>query len=199
MDVKCDNAVVSGISEGTAFNWQARLCDFNLAILDVSQQRQYAPDQLLGTPDYYPPEMVNADSIHRDNVFKIDIWCWGMLLWQVMVDNGMPPDDTNSPYLNENGEPIPRTHLHDMKMRSNFNNLVVDSCTKHLRDQYEGEEGLLIPLVRDLLQQSLQTDAADRPTASELLEQSVKQLEELMPLYDTSQTQAIKIVSVNER
>jgi serine/threonine protein kinase len=188
MDVKCDNAVVSGISEGTALNWQARLCDFNLAILDVSQQRQYSPDQLLGTPMYYPPEIMNANIVGRDNMFKIDIWCWGMLLWQVMVDNGISPDDdTNSPYLDENDKPISRTQLHDMKLRNNFNEIVAHSCTKRLTDQYEGEEGLLIPLVRDLLQQSLQNDATDRPTASELLDQSVKQLEELMPKYDTKQ------------
>ena len=47
-------------------------------------------DRLLGTDFYRPPELAKPGSMFDGKIAnRFDIWCWGMLLWEVLLDGSL--------------------------------------------------------------------------------------------------------------
>ncbi|KAI9149042.1 Dual specificity protein kinase shkC [Paramyrothecium foliicola] len=180
-DVKCDNVVVSTTDEGTARNWRARLCDFNLSILRVSSLENYTTEDVKGTPLYTAPELLLQGKVSSEDVFKTDVYSWGLLLWEVVIDGGARIENAPHPFIDEHGQLVSEEVLQDAKSKGKIHEIAAASCKKYLLSLYGASQSHLIELIQQLIHKTLQKQAGDRSTASDLLDFVTSELQEIQP------------------
>lgn len=172
-DIKVHNVLVFDSGVSTAESWSVKLSDFGNSILlaNGSTSNQTVPDHIQGTPFYSPPEIDNASpNLTVGTVKAIDIWCWGLLMWQVVIGGGS--------FISEEGEEIDDSIMETLRRR----NLVADtawkSCSKYIRANHFNEQGTFRESIMKALQAALLVDPARRPCAGELCESLQKLLDE---------------------
>lgn len=121
-----------------------------------------------GTRFYSPPELDDGPKLLTADHFKsIDIWCWGMLLWRVMIDG--------TEYKNEEGRLIESEHeMVILRRGREFSSLASNSCLEYLRRAHPSDRPLAFQICK-ILKATLDNDPLSRPRSTRLLEQ----LEEL--------------------
>ena len=139
---------------GTAQNWTARLSDFSHSI--VSDQFRPGNITAAGTKSYSPPES-GTPSDNFDTLKLSDIWCFGLLVWEVMLDGTLEKcaleEFLTKPQVTNQGR----------------NGTPVELCEHYLGEQHPRESSL-IGVVSSLLRQCLDEDLSSRPSANRLLE-----------------------------
>ncbi|KAF2825650.1 kinase-like protein [Ophiobolus disseminans] len=99
-DVKCDNALVHENSmAGTAENRQVKLSDFSHSIILDEHEGQLGvvTHMIRGTQLYRPPELCSGYQYPSIEAVKLsDIWCFGLMVWEVMMDGNYRANTASS-------------------------------------------------------------------------------------------------------
>jgi len=84
-DLKPENILITG--EGTDANpYSAVIIDFGISIMGSELDRQGNTRGLVGSPAFYPPEMLNQQSYSPE---KADLWSFGCVLLELVVGHIM--------------------------------------------------------------------------------------------------------------
>ena len=159
-DIKPDNALIFTSSQGTAQNWIAKLCDFSHSRLEIHEERRALySSEIGGTEKFFPPERYSSDAIPISNLPAIDVWCWGMLLWYILIDG-----DT---YKTLDGRELERESLRQEKQNGLIQGTAVKSCQSIYNEQQHNNHILSIAL--EALHRSLDYDPKKRAPARDLL------------------------------
>jgi serine/threonine protein kinase len=171
-DIKTENALIFENSTSTAQNWTAKLSDFGSSILHLNK---ITPDglsheELRGTRYYSPPELGSGPCrLPRDEVKSADIWCWGMLVWEVMI-NGF--DEFYYYYDHDHAlHRIDYAEMDELRRNGELNQKAVSSVASVLRQSYhtENDSHKLGSLILSILRSVLEKDPVQRPCANEIL------------------------------
>ena len=152
-------------SVSTAESWRVKLADFGNAILFTNQamSNERALNYIPGTPFYRPPEADNP-SLHVTvrTVTAIDIWGWGLLLWQVIIGGGN--------YVDEEGREINEEIMDTIRDQDSVAHVAWRSCSKFMRLNHFDEQPRFRAGLQSALLQSLSVEPSQRPTAVDLLD-----------------------------
>lgn len=167
LDIKLENTLVSEKDTDIVGDWIVKICDFDLSEINPTTAKApffsgYQP----GTNPYRPPELLSSPvAIPGCGVFSIDIWCWGMLLWMVLM-NGERDSEKECIHF-EDGSSISDAELQEKKLDGSLKDFAQDSCKRHLRQAHKTEHHLLEPIC-ELLARSLQLEPSRRATSGAL-------------------------------
>lgn len=115
----------------------------------------------VGTDLYSPPELNIIDvPLNTDELSKIDIWCWGMMLWEILVDGG--------PFTDVGGQMVEGYRMQELREEGTLAKAATAACRKFLEIHHSGERTMFNPVLK-VLEDALSTSAADRPSAASLL------------------------------
>lgn len=162
-DIKMENILIFNSFEANVENWQAKIADFGHAILDLENvQEGLVSKEVVGTPLYRPPELeTRIKRLPPNSIASADIWCWGMLLWRVMIDG--------THYFDEHGDRLLDQQMHDSKARLDFASNTSRCVMQYLNRRYSRQDAALIQLICNLLEDTLAKDPISRPSAEDLL------------------------------
>lgn len=120
-------------------------------------------DLIRGTPLYRAPELdcLSSGLTAIEGPSAIDIWAWGMLLWEVINDG--------EAYKNQNDAQILPDQMHRLRETANVGNLASRVCLARIRNRHIEEHGSIRQVFMDALQSTLQSDPLKRPSAVTLL------------------------------
>lgn len=158
-DIKCKNVLIFKNTEGNFENYTARLSDFSHS--KIGGQKTYSSGDICGTLLYCPPELLDRESMFQEtHLPSIDIWCWGMLVWEVITDGHAfeDPDD----------QPLDPTKFEWIKKHGKTQDRAFETINDYIEQNY-AETTYLKALFLDCVKRSLATDAAHRWKASDLL------------------------------
>ncbi|KAH7227279.1 kinase-like domain-containing protein, partial [Fusarium solani] len=79
-DVKCENVLVFQQDDGS---FKAKLIDFGFSVL-LAEHEPGACIRVGGTQPFTPPEATHL--LEREALIYTDYFCFGMLVWQVLLD-----------------------------------------------------------------------------------------------------------------
>jgi serine/threonine protein kinase len=159
-DIKPDNILVFKSDQGTGENWTAKLCDFSNSRVGIHGSDDAFKPDIIGTEKYCPPELVLQDARVPSSNFKaIDVWCWGMLLWYVLLDG--------EPYCASHGSEFTTDQIQKLKMDCSLGDRALEYCKAVLYEQ-QHEPGL-VEVILDSLSDALQHSPEKRPTSEFLL------------------------------
>ena len=109
-----------------------------------------------------------TETLSVDDPTGIDIWSWGMLLWE-MINDGEAYKDRNDALI-----------LPDMMQRFRENGevgkLACDVCLARIKKRHIEERGSIRRVVLEALQDALRADPSARPSALALLSRLQKSL-----------------------
>ncbi|KAF2495498.1 kinase-like protein [Lophium mytilinum] len=162
-DIKCENALVFNTEKGTAENWRVKLSDFGHAILNMQGKGSsgFTRREVIGTDFYSPPELSSAEAvIDVANMKSVDVWCWGLLMWRVLID-GME-------YSDAEGHQIDPGAMRALREQGNIAATAKDACKNYL-NLHHSREGAALSSIVGILVDALSHNAADRPDALSLL------------------------------
>jgi serine/threonine protein kinase len=148
----------------TAESWIAKLSDFGHSTLGLHGDGDGEDEQLhqamVGTRFFSPPELDGRPiALFKENFERIDIWCWGMLLWRVMIE------DTE--YLDSNGQKI-EDRMIMLRQKPTFAKMASQSCRRYLSSFHEHERPLTYRIC-EILRRALDYDPLSRPSSRDLL------------------------------
>lgn len=153
--MKCENVLVYDTQEGgTTDNYRAKLTDFSLSVTDLSDTDESGllKQGLSGTPSYRPPELGQGSrNLEPSQARLVDAWCWGMLLWRVMIDGQGYIDETK----NLEREALGIEDIEDLHKDDRLAGVATISVQKHLFTYHASENPGIINLVCSLLRQIL--------------------------------------------
>jgi len=162
-DIKCENALVFKTENGTAENWRVKISDFSHSILNMEGKtpNKFTRREVLGTNLYSPPELNDAEAILEvANMKSVDIWCWGMLMWKVMIDG--------ADYTDADGRKINRDEMQTLREHDRMATTAKDACKKYL-NAHHSREGTSFNIILGVLSDALCPNASNRPNAPSLL------------------------------
>lgn len=136
-DIKVDNALVFTDDPGIAESWRAKLCDFGYAFLS---SRDSANHEVLGDRLYQAPELdARSRTLSRQPFPSLDVWSWGMLVWQVMIDG--------KPY-EYRGQALDENLMYQYRAENRVSAIASYSCTQWLMREHP-QEGVVAHAVID--------------------------------------------------
>lgn len=162
-DIKCENALVFKTENGTAENWRVKISDFGHSILNMEGKTpdEFTRREVLGTDFYSPPELNDAEAILEvANMKSVDIWCWGLLMWKVMIDG--------ADYAYADGPEINRDEMQTLREHDRMATTAKDACEKYL-NAHHSRESTGFSTILGVLLDALCPNASDRPNAPSLL------------------------------
>lgn len=175
-DIKAENVLIFRSDRGTGQNWTAKICDFSRSQLDIRSTDPRLPvKDFIGTLQYSPPELSKPQDLVTGDPIKlefIDVWCWGMLLWYVLMD-GMPYFIQIPPEAESLEERLKR--LQSKKISGDLKNIAIEECRQFLQEQYH-DYGI-VPVILESLSETLECDPDKRPNAEDLLKKICKRPE----------------------
>lgn len=116
---------------------------------------------MVGTRFFSPPELDNGmKSLATENLKRIDIWCWGMLLWRVMIEG--------TEYLDSDGQKIEEDQMIILRQQLTFSKIASQSCRRYLSSFHEHERPLVYQIC-EILRRTLDHDPLSRPSSRDLL------------------------------
>jgi serine/threonine protein kinase len=159
-DIKCENALVFKPEGSRADFWKVKLSDFGNSLVDVDY---YSPEDIIdvepiGTPLYIAPELQIPGHRRAKNLKAIDIWSWGLLLWEVVTSGARYTSTYNTSSVSIEDE---RTDLCTKGYKA---------CENFIRQFHFHERGELGPGILEALRLSLDPDPSSRPSATTLLQ-----------------------------
>ena len=158
-DLKTTNVLLSTGSDGELV---AKLSDFGCAV------HMLGPNENACLPGHSPPwdaPEASSESIPFKDLPKVDIYCWGLLLWRVMLDGRTPFDFHRLPTdsLDEGFQPffdkinvdakIEMAQSLKLEANDKFLKLVIGSVDR---------KGLDVKCLEDVLSISLRRDPSER-------------------------------------
>ena len=164
-DIKIQNALVFESSVSTAESWRIKLTDFGNALIvsGKSSIDQRVPDAIQDTPLYRAPEL---DKLEQDVVVgtlgAIDVWQFGMLLWQVIIEGDY--------YADGDGNEINAETMKTLRNQRLVGETAWTACSKFIRSNHFEEQAEFRQGVQSALQATLSTDPRERPEPSKLLD-----------------------------
>ena len=124
--------------------------------------RDFANREVLGDRLYQAPELdAQSTTIFSQPLPSIDVWSWGMLVWEVMIDG--KPYEYQEQALDENA-------MYQYRAENRISAIASYSCTQWLMREHPLEGGV-VQAVIDTLHQVLAPDPLLRPKAIEILNQ----------------------------
>ena len=161
-DIKCDNVLVFRTEISTGENWRAKITDFGHCELDIDD-RSMSEDVATysgGTEYYNPPELACPPQRVLVRFLKsVDIWCWGMLFWEVMV-NGAGFDPSRDDWLDE---------IQQLKERDRILETAKKKSQMFLNANHH-DEVKFFGTVSSALDHTLQPDPSQRSSAENILQ-----------------------------
>ncbi|KAF2829379.1 ankyrin [Ophiobolus disseminans] len=156
-DVKSNNVLVYTTATGTAENWTAKVIDFSHSVVHAQDSSTMTRrEQLPGTDLYRPPELTKPGTTFRGDIAdRVDVWCLGMLLWEVLLDGTLNVTQEHMQRLRNSGSVATYAH---------------DRCKTHLESHHRDEHGL-VSVVLNILDETLSEDPLLRQTAATLVPQ----------------------------
>ena len=116
-----------------------------------------------GTPLYQAPELdrrgIEPASI--GNPTAIDLWSWGMLLWEVIGDGEAYKDRTKAQILPD--------MMQRLRRSGEINSLAHQQCLSSIKEKHAEEHGDIKWIVLEALRETLNDDPEERPSALALL------------------------------
>lgn len=162
-DIKCQNVLVfNTLEDGSADGWKAKITDFSFSVSSLNDaDRDGRLDQPIhGTRLYRPPELDERDlHLTAKEAQAVDVWCWGMILWQVMITGLPSPEERDT--LEE--ETIVELRKNDC---DELQRVAINSIRRNYPDSTP--EFGLINFVCSLIQETLVRDPLSRPTIDNL-------------------------------
>jgi serine/threonine protein kinase len=146
----------------TAESWIAKLTDFGHSTLgldgDGEDERLY--QAMVGTRFFSPPELDGGPTaLSKEKFERIDIWCWGMLVWRVMIEG--------TEYLDSDGQKI-ENRMIMLRKKPTFSKMASQSCRQYLSSFHEHERPL-VHHICEILRRTLDYDPLSRPSSRDLL------------------------------
>lgn len=163
-DIKCDNALVFPKSaNGMAENWQVKISDFSHSIVSPTNSDNVSlkREAILGTDFYSPPEFDTPEIKHPERLKSADIWCFGVLLWEVMLDG--------TELLDSEKNVIDESMMRSLRKSGTLVDLAREQIDQYLQNQHLGESGL-VEATLSLIEKCLQKEPSQRNDAISLLE-----------------------------
>lgn len=158
-DIKVDNALVFTDDPEIAESWRVKLCDFGYAFLSSQDS---ANCEVLGDRLYQAPELdVQSTTVFSQPLPSLDVWSWGMLIWQVMIDG-------NS--YEYQGQPLDENLMYQYRAENRVSAIASHSCTQWLEREHPQAVDVAQAVI-DTLRQVLVPDPLLRPRAVEILDQ----------------------------
>ncbi|KAL2065988.1 hypothetical protein VTL71DRAFT_2059 [Oculimacula yallundae] len=166
-DVKTANVLIFPSTVSTAENWTAKLSDFGSSLLldDKVDPDGRMRDEYRGTNYFQPPELDHAATrqLQPELARKTDIWCWGLLVWAVLVDG------FGGYYVDVDGNPLRDTVMRNMRLQDKLGDVAFLAVDKKLMEQHPGDHDLRTWILTTL-QSTLRRDPRRRPSADRILE-----------------------------
>ena len=152
-----------GIQDSYSENWRIKLSDFGNSILGDNDEATAAESPVHGTPLYQAPELdrCGAEPTPIEIPRAIDIWSWGMLLWEVINDG--------TAYEDRNEVQILPDMMQQLRRNGELDSLAYDTCLSTIKKKHAEEHGDIRRIVLEALQEALQADPHQRPSVSGLL------------------------------
>ena len=146
----------------------AKLSDFGSSILHLddksSDGRLY--EEFRGTEYFFPPERDTRRLLLANLAKAADVYCWGMLLWQIIVDGG---------YRDENGIAIGSHEMAVLRRSRNVPRIAaaqVESYVNLTHPDETRDKPYIKAAIVSMLQATLVHQPDKRSSAIELLEQA---------------------------
>lgn len=169
-DIKASNVLVYETQDSYSENWRIKLSDFGNSIPNINERLAADRDSIYGTPLYQAPELDHrsTEPISIGKSAPIDIWAWGMLLWEVIID-GEAYKDPNDTYI------LP-DEMQRLRDTAEVGTMACDACLSRIRKRHSEEHGDIRRVILDSLQAALQAEPLSRPSAPALLSRLQKSL-----------------------
>jgi serine/threonine protein kinase len=176
-DMKLSNLMVfpGDSEEGPLF--RAKISDFGMSVArdDPDEQRVYR-----GTPGYVPPDVSSGDQLSQDDMYKCDIFAFGLCVWEVM-NNGQPHRTMASLHASDRDSASLDTHPSNYSLLDEFDKFLSlhpiqdsGSSRDHRSSPYD-TSNLVLPIetitanIKTLVHRSLDPVRTERWTATEMV------------------------------
>lgn len=168
--MKCENVLVFNGQSSAAESWIAKLSDFGHSTLGLEsrEEHQQLHEANIGTQFYSPPELDDGPiAVSAEKLKRIDVWCWGMLLWRVMIEGTEYLDSLDLRIEHE-------SHMKELRQQPTFSIMASQSC-QHYLESHHAHERPLVFRVCEILRRTLDHYPMSRPSSRDLL----REIEEL--------------------
>ena len=158
-DIKSENTLVFDADTGQADNWRVRLADFGNAITDLrnSPTDGLVEQEVIGTTFYQAPELDgNSQRVTSETIRATDIWCWGMLVWEVMIGGKL---QLGNQKIGED----------DMRQLRASRQVAETACAQLSSEYLTQENNAASQIVLETISAALHWNPTQRPSAEALL------------------------------
>src|SRR6186713_2012619 len=109
---------------------------------------------------FSPPEITNPGALfYEDMADKVDVWCFGMLLWQLIIDGDAFKLDADNT--------IDFGKMIELRRDGQVSSVAESQCKRHMEVNH-GENRELHAEVLGILKSTLEPDSRNRPTGAQL-------------------------------
>ena len=182
-DTKCDNVLVFKSETGTGENWRAKLTDFGHCEIDAGPGHSASsrPSYRGGTRYYDAPEVI-WNTATLELLHKVDIWCWGLLLWQVIV-NGAEFDPHEENWRDD-------SQMQQLKEQDRVLATAKSRCEDYINKHHRDEINIF-PSIIEALNDTLCRDPQERRSAKSIVTELKNAIEDLYALYSFHNAQRL--------
>ena len=177
-DTKCDNVLIFKSETGTGENWRAKLTDFGHCEIDAGPGHSASSrTSYRGGTRYYDAPEVIWNTATPELLHKVDIWCWGLLLWQVIV-NGAEFDPHEENWRDG-------SQMQQLKEQDRVLATAKSRCEDYI-DKTHRDEINIFPSIIKALNDTLCRDPQERRSAKSIvteLKNAIEDLYVLCPFY----------------
>jgi serine/threonine protein kinase len=167
VDIKSDNVLVYDSPGNNSENWAVKLSDFGNSLPNIATNDDHALP-VRGTALYCAPEL-DAQRVSQSDLLlpkAIDIWSWGMLLWEVINDG--------KDYKDSADKRISWEDMQQLREEGLVSRIARDSVLKRLKSRHAQDiardhGGMLTDIILQCLEDALQREPNQRISAHELL------------------------------
>lgn len=167
-DVKLENTLVF---HGDYRGFRAKLSDLGHALVDLkragAKNQRYLGTPLLNAPEVRPRldlEAPMSNLVDADGAYKCDIYSFGLLVWEIILDGARFCKTLGDVISDEDGGDQMVYQLNDLPKEE----LLLRALTS-LNCRHDKDNGALVQMLRALLQATLRDDPKDRKTSKEII------------------------------